>query len=622
MPSDTRLLFILPDLSYITKLIPGKKEHDFSLSDFRQINGSFLDDNQLIQANLEKLFSKIEAGSYNLVLPDFLFTNTIISLEVESEDEVKNYFNKTLLPSLGISQKDFYVDTTILSNYKGMFKVQLTALEKSVVSPLITAIADKKDIKIESISPLSWTSKAIISLEPSVSIMQLGGNLYLAQHYIGLEQTYFTALEEADNFVETVKTLKGTEPSLQTVYLLSNALIDEKLKDKLKETLPVQQLADLGAENEKMPSYVKQVIEAAAKTFSISEYMLPKFEPDLDYKEVVDSENAEEKVEEVETAAAPKKEEKQDDLDLVNNLVKPVVVGAAAAGEDVMAKTELPKPQEINAEALNDGPKEAKVLSDETKEEEKVELNKKVEDLKEETKEEKVKAKAEEEIKVEVKEEVPETKVESTKEVDLAQFANLAIDPSVAGKKTTEEKDDKKEVKMETPKKELIKNKDEAGGMTKMIFIGFLSFIVTVALGVGIGLAYLKFSGNQGEQLDEPVAEVEVTATPTPEATPEPLPEINPEDFDLLVVNATTKAGYAGTTADDLETAGFVGVDAKNAKGIYEDGNYLLVVEDTKENEALLEEVESATDLIFELKIGMEEEDSSGVYSAVVVLSE
>ena len=622
MPSDTRLLFILPDLSYITKLIPGKKEHDFSLSDFRQINGSFLDDNQLIQANLEKLFSKIEAGSYNLVLPDFLFTNTIISLEVESEDEVKNYFNKTLLPSLGISQKDFYVDTTILSNYKGMFKVQLTALEKSVVSPLITAIADKKDIKIESISPLSWTSKAIISLEPSVSIMQLGGNLYLAQHYIGLEQTYFTALEEADNFVETVKTLKGTEPSLQTVYLLSNALIDEKLKDKLKETLPVQQLADLGAENEKMPSYVKQVIEAAAKTFSISEYMLPKFEPDLDYKEVVDSENAEEKVEEVETAAAPKKEEKQDDLDLVNNLVKPVVVGAAAAGEDVMAKTELPKPQEINAEALNDGPKEAKVLSDETKEEEKVELNKKVEDLKEETKEEKVKAKAEEEIKVEVKEEVPETKVESTKEVDLAQFANLAIDPSVAGKKTTEEKDDKKEVKMETPKKELIKNKDEAGGMTKMIFIGFLSFIVTVALGVGIGLAYLKFSGNQEEQLDEPVAEVEVTATPTPEATPEPLPEINPEDFDLLVVNATTKAGYAGTTADDLETAGFVGVDAKNAKGIYEDGNYLLVVEDTKENEALLEEVESATDLIFELKIGMEEEDSSGVYSAVVVLSE
>ena len=614
MSSDTRLLFILPDLSYITKLIPGKKEHDFSLSDFRQINGSFLDDNQLIQANLEKLFSKIEAGSYKLVLPDFLFTNTIISLEVESEDEVKNYFNKTLLPSLGINQKDFYVDTTILSNYKGMFKVQLTALEKSVVAPLITAIADKKDIKIESISPLSWTSKAIISLEPSVSIMQLGGNLYLAQHYIGLEQTYFTALDEADNFVETVKTLKGTEPSLQTVYLLSNSLIDEKLKDKLKETLPVQQLADLGAENEKMPSYVKQVIEAAAKTFSISEYMLPQFEPDLDYKEVSQSENTGEKVVEIETVPLSEKEEDKEDLDLVNNLVKPVVVGAAAAGEEVMAKTELPKPQEINAETLNEGPEEAKLLENKSEEGEKTEVTEKVEELKSEVKEEKKEAKVEEKIKAEVKEEVLEIKAEAAKEVDLAQFANLAIDPSVAGKKTADEKNDKKEEKMEAPKKELIKNKDEAGGMTKMIFIGFLSFIVTVALGVGIGLAYLRFSGNQGDQLDEPVNEVEITATPTPEATPEPLPEINLEDFDLLVVNATTKAGYAGTTADDLETAGFVGVDAKNAKGIYDDGNYLLVNEESKENEALLKEVETATDLVFELKVGMEEEDSSGNY--------
>ena len=610
MPSDTRLLFILPDLTYITKLVPGKKEHDFSLSDFRQINGSFLDDNQLIQTNLEKLFSKIEAGSYKLVLPDFLFTNTIISLEVESEDEVKNYFNKTLLPSLGINQKDFYVDTTILSNYKGMFKVQLTALEKSVVSPLMNVLADKKDVKIESISPLSWTSKAIISLEPSVSIMQLGANLYLAQHYIGLEQTYFTSLEEADNFVETVKTLKGTEPSLQTVYLLSNALIDDKLKEKLKETLPVQQLADLGAENEKMPSYVKQIIEAAAKTFSISEYMLPQFEPDLDYKEEARIETVGEDVEEVETSPIEVKEEKDEDLDLVNNLVKPVVVGAATAGEEAMAKTELPKPQEINAETLNEGPKETVTVEPEKTVKE-VEL---IEEKQE------VKAEVKEEVKVEV-EKPAEVKTETPKEVNLAQFANLAIDPSVVGKNVEETKTDKKEEKMEAPKKEVIKNKDGAGGMTKMIFIGFLSFIVTVALGVGIGLAYLKFA-DKSDKLEEPVVEVEVTPTPTLEATPEPLPEISLEDFDLLVVNATTKAGYAGTTATDLETAGFVGVDAKNAKGIYEDGNYLLVAEETPENKALLEEVEAATSLNFELTVGMEDEDSSGNYSAVVVLSE
>jgi chemotaxis protein histidine kinase CheA len=468
--------------------------------------------------------------------------------------------------------------------------------------------------------------------------MQLGGFLYLAQHYIGLEQTYFTALDEADNFVETVKTLKGTEPSLQTVYLLSNALIDDKLKDKLKETLPVQQLADLGAENEQMPSYVKQVIEAAAKTFSISEYMLPKFDLDLEYQVPEPGETEEKDLEELEEVTVTPKEEKvkekEEDLDLVNNLVKPVVVGAAAAGEEAIASTELPKPQEITAEALNEGPKvdstdsstekkaEAKEKETQVEEKEKVETEVVEEVVKEEKTEVKVdKEKEPKEEKSADKniEESVEQVAKSQKEVDLAQFANLAIDPSVTKQKViTDEKDEK----MKESKKELIKNKDSAGGMTKMILIGFMSFVVTIALGVGIGLAYLKFTGETSDQLEEPVAELEVTATPTPTATPEPLPEISLEDYDLLVVNATTKAGYAGETATDLEDAGFLDVAAQNAKGIYDDGNFLLVEEETPENEALLAAVEDATSLSFELLVGMEEEDSSGQYAAVVVLSE
>ena len=184
MPTDTRLLYILADLAYIAKLIPSKKAHDFVLSDFRQINGEFLDENVLLEKNLAKLFSKLEAGSYKLVLPDFLFTSTIVNIEMDNEDAVKEHLKTKLLPELGINEEEYYLDTTVLSNYKGSFKVQLTALEKSVVIPLTEILKEHKDVKIDAISPLSWTTKSIISLEPSVAILQMGNHLFLAEHYI------------------------------------------------------------------------------------------------------------------------------------------------------------------------------------------------------------------------------------------------------------------------------------------------------------------------------------------------------------------------------------------------------------------------------------------------------
>ena len=217
MPTEQRLLYLLSDLAYIAKLIPGKKAHEFAISDFHQINGQFVDENQLLAANIEKLVDKLEAGAYQLILPDFLFTNTIISLEVDSEEAVKEHLKNKFLPDLKISTEDYYVSTTILSNYNGVYKVQLTALEKAIVSPLTRALKKKSAIKITSIAPLSFAAKSIISLEPSVAILQLGRELFLAEHYIGLDQCFNTTIDEAADFADTVKTLKGVEPSLQTV---------------------------------------------------------------------------------------------------------------------------------------------------------------------------------------------------------------------------------------------------------------------------------------------------------------------------------------------------------------------------------------------------------------------
>jgi len=590
MPTDTRLLYILSDLAYIAKLIPGKKAHDFVLSDFRQINGEFLDENVLLEANLVKLFSKLEAGSYKLILPDFLFTSTIVNLELENEEAVKKHLNNKLLPELDINSEDYYLDTTVLSNYKGAFKVQLTALEKSVVAPLIKILEDHKDVKIESISPLSWTSKSIISLEPSVAILQMGNHLFLAEHYIGVDQCYSVEIAEGENFAETVKTLKGVEPSLQTVYLLTNSLVDDAIKEKLKETLPVQQLADLASENESMPSYVRQIIEASAKTFSIPEFLLPQFSLDKNYQ----------------TKDAPVSEKnhlKDDDADDFDNMVKPVVVGEAV----------LPAPATISSTSKVEVAVES-LDEDVMPEPKKVEIADKP-------------VKIEEVINEKVTMSEKPNSVEE-KEVDFSQFANLALDPSVFDKNklpsdneqiaSVDKKEENKTTKL--PEKKIIKNQNDGSSITKMIFIGFLSFVITIALGVGIGLAYLQWTNHKTDS--KPVVEVEPSVTP--ESTPSPTPSIaiNKADYKILVVNATTKAGYASTIANKIKEAKFEDVSAKNAKGIYETGDYLLVKEDNATNGALLKELETATSLTLVLKTDIEDEDSAGIYNAVLVLGQ
>jgi hypothetical protein len=97
-----------------------------------------------------------------------------------------------LLVDLKINEEDFYLHTTVLSNYGGAFKVQLTALEKGIVLPLAKALKNNIEVKITAIAPLSFSIKSLVSLEPSVSILQISRELYLAQHYIGVDQCFNT----------------------------------------------------------------------------------------------------------------------------------------------------------------------------------------------------------------------------------------------------------------------------------------------------------------------------------------------------------------------------------------------------------------------------------------------
>src|SRR5947207_766394 len=142
MLNTKKYLYILPDSAYIAELLPAKKPHTFAIQAFRQINGEFINEDDFIEENIDKLIKKIDPEEYHLILPDFLFTNTIVDVVQTNEDEVKKYLKETLLPSLNLSKETHEIDTFILTQYQGKSKVQLSALEKSILTSIQKAAAE------------------------------------------------------------------------------------------------------------------------------------------------------------------------------------------------------------------------------------------------------------------------------------------------------------------------------------------------------------------------------------------------------------------------------------------------------------------------------------------------
>src|SRR5476651_1912074 len=117
MLNTKKFFYILPDAAYIAEVLPTKKAHTFSIHAFRQINGSFIDENEFIAENVQKLNRKIEPEEYQLILPDFLFTNTIIDVNETKEAAVKEYIKEKLLPTLDLSKETHEIDTFILTQH-------------------------------------------------------------------------------------------------------------------------------------------------------------------------------------------------------------------------------------------------------------------------------------------------------------------------------------------------------------------------------------------------------------------------------------------------------------------------------------------------------------------------
>ena len=584
MLNTKKLLYILPDVAYIAELLPGKKPSTFSISSFLQINGEYMDDNEFIGENVLKLFKKIDPAEYRLILPDFLFTNTIINVKEKSETKIKEYLVNKLLPDLDINAESYHIDTTILNEHAGTTRVQLSALEKSLLAP-VQVSSEKTKVKISGISPLSWSIKSLVSLEPSVSVIQIDSMLYVALHYIGVDQASQASVDNVENIYETIKTLKGAEPSIQTVYLISNELVEEKLKEHLSDTLPIQQLATKQDTESKMPSYIKKIIESGMRTLSIEDYPVPNFElgkapagasieaTKASTKTVANTENASVTADSSDLPTPQKQQSAE----------------TKVAAENTTPQTITTKIEKLDLTSVTPAPAtpaespDANVVAVETQKKE----DDKIEALLDEIKEE---------------------------EIVVASSTDSPADSTKVAAVTAPVVTPKKE---KTPKK-VIKNREKTKTMLKMAFVTLAVFFTTVAVGIGIGLGVLQLTQSRSADTKNPVVVTETTPTPSPSPSPSPSPTtVDTSKMSVLVVNATTKAGYAGDISD-LLLKDFASVKAGNAKGDYKKGNYILL---GKEDSTLINNLEKTTKLNLTFQEKATTEDPKDQYDVVIVLA-
>lgn len=681
MLNTQKLLYVLPDLAYVAELLPDKKPYTFAIQSFKQINGEFLNDTEFIAENIVKLVNKLEEGEeYFLILPDFLFTNTIISVKETSDAKIKETLSADTLPKLGLKEETHLIETVVLNQLKGTTRVQLSAIEKSILTIFKVAISEK-DIRIAGICPLSWAVKSLISLEPSISVLQMGGNLFTAQQYIGVDQATTAPVDSPENIVETIKTLKGAESSIQTVYLCTNGIVEDKLKEQLSKILPLQQMATKDADA-KIPSYVSQIITASMRTLNVPDWSVPTFkltkataeekaqfasvitstgdskneddetvdESDLPKPKVIAGSESAKAIEDVEET---EKETEHEDLPAIEEIKETetnetalpdiesaghdeqteeksedrsigtaVAAGGALAATAVTAATIMPSSviaapaaSSIGESAFSLETGSGDAISKVTTENEPATVKPKIE--------------VEEVHEAEQPQEVlpqgstpistpsttantiePDTTIaeKSDDDIDLSQFAQNG----------------ETSIKATPVAKPIIKNKSGVKNMMKMILITTGVFILTVAIGIGVGLAILKYSGSDKTpetpvvEVEEPVATPAPTPTPTPEASASAT--IDKKTFSILIVNATTKAGYAGQIGTKLKAAEFTKVTGGNAKGEYEEkGNYIYL---KKTDAALVKELSKASGLTLTEDDSAKTEDAQGQYDAVIVLAE
>lgn len=129
-------------------------------------------------------------------------------------------------------------------------------------------------------------------------------------------------------------------------------------------------------------------------------------------------------------------------------------------------------------------------------------------------------------------------------------------------------------------------NNDSNNSNKKLFLLGFVCFVLTVAITSAVGI-YLLNATQNGVTKEEPTAAI--TPTVTPEPTEEPLAR---DEWTIEVLNGSGVTGEAGRVADTLRELGYDVVGTGNADAT--DETEVYVVEDKEDEvEPVLKDLES-----------------------------
>lgn len=651
MAKDKRFLVVAPKLALIAELGPTKKAGFYALRSLRQINGDFITDQKLITANLTKLFGKLDSDQeYSLVLPDNLFLDRIENVSATSDAEIKKHLSEEILPDLKINLSDYQIKTASLLQLGQTSRIQISAAEDKLLEEIARALSEVENPPIVTdIIPLSWLTKSIVTLEPSLSIVQIGDELLLAQHYIGIVQTRTFELDEVGEVVNFIKKIKEKEADLQTIYLLTDEKIEKTLSKGLRDLLPLQQLS--GAETgDGVAPMIKTYLEAAARSLDIPEYAIPFYslakitlppssaaakevsketeaikieamteeEPEIDQAEIL-----------IETEDAPEEEStKSVDEDEKDN----GMLETKDSEEDISLAEAVEKEKELN-NVSQLGSIDA-LSEEEGAEDDQTSVPVVATTVAAATMVAAAAPKTPTATTTEADDKMP-TSTSSNSSLTLPKndaptnvshqsalvkeeknMSDFNYEPSLAQRESPVEQQQPAMAVTPPPRK------SSDGGKKIFVFIGV--FLATVAVGLALGfgaIALLNKDTQKAENITPeptPVTEVEV---PVATESAEVLEEIDRAKEKILVVNATKTAGLAGKLQTTLKSAGYTQVETGNSADaeLYTTETYYVLV--PEENKSLVTDLEKATNKTLTTGTSYDDEDGGKDYDAIIVIN-
>lgn len=503
---------------------------------------------------------------------------------------------------IDISAYEFATQRASLSRDK--VQVSVSGLETGVYQDLLAWLPGLMPKKLW-IMPFSWFLVPLKSVEPVLLAVENGKNsLLVSHHYLGVDDARELSFED---LAEYVISRKEERKETHLLYVQAASKTFKKIETTLGEVVAVHPLMS-DVESEPLQAVISEVMLKGSDTLA---ELLHFEEAGLSPEDAIDAKEADE----AEVLADEAESDSEADSDLPG-LVPPVLptpvppVAAPSVSRRVLVETDLEEvdedlekdfdePQVITTEV------DSIILIENADDDTRVVvLNDADDDSEDETREAEEVESAEEAETAEEIEEVEETPVVEV----VDPISRMAAERS--GQRAARVVD-------ATPNDRYreVKPRRSWGGV-------FLVFFGMVALTVIIGGAVYWSQQVQPQQQALIPSEVAPTPTPVPTPAPTPVPTTltlaEKKQLNMVVYNATTRAGLAGRYQSALNEAGWNVTSTGNATGEYEEAGVFIFTSDDAAFETLAREMTGVSVRRME-KNG---ENSAATVDVVVVINQ